>query len=262
MTAEPDQATAPRRSGLAKLRGTPVLDRPEPTEPDLLAGPADASVDMPPVSAPPAMPVDPSPATTVDLVKRPEPATGSAQPPRTDRRLGRAIVALVVAVALLLTGVLLLGDRLTGSSKSTAASAGSTGSASTGATSDSADHLAALRAAHDFAVSFFTYDYRNVNAYFRRVEAASTGSFRADFVSKEGTLKTVLASLKTVATGQVPDSGAGIFALADGKAVAFVSANLNATNAVTKNGQKRYRVKLSLQKVKGAWLVTDFEEVL
>jgi hypothetical protein len=81
-------------------------------------------------------------------------------------------------------------------------------------------------------------------------------------VSKEGTLKTVLASLKTVATGQVPDGGAGIFALADGKAVAFVAANMNASNAVTKNGQQRYRVKLSLQKVKDAWLVTDFEEVL
>ena len=113
-----------------------------------------------------------------------------------------------------------------------------------------------------FAASFFTYDYRNVNAYFRRVEAASTGSFRSDFVSKEGTLKTVLASLKTVATGQVPDNGAGIFALSDGKAVAFVAANMNASNAVTKNGQQRYRIKLSLEKVKGAWLVSDFQEVL
>ena len=113
-----------------------------------------------------------------------------------------------------------------------------------------------------FAASFFTYDYRNINVYFRRIEAASTGSFRSDFVSKEATLKTVLASLKTVATGQVPDNGAGIFALADGKAVAFVAANMNASNAVTKNGQQRYRVKLSLEKVKGAWLVSDFQEVL
>jgi hypothetical protein len=249
MTAEPDQVTAPRRSGLAKLRGAPVLDPPEHREPEV----ADAPVE-------PAASVVLAPATTVDLIKRPEPP---AAPPRVDRRLRRSIVALVVAVAMLLTGVLLLGDRLTASSGSSAGSAGSTGSSSAGgATSDSADHLAALRAAHDFAVSFFTYDYRNVNAYFRRVEAASTGGFRSDFVSKEGTLKTVLASLKTVATGQVPDGGAGIFALADGKAVAFVAANLNASNAVTKNGQKRYRVKLSLQKVKGAWLVSDFEEVL
>ena len=44
--------------------------------------------------------------------------------------------------------------------------------------------------------------------------------------------------------------------------MAFVAANLNASNAVTKNGEKRYRVKLSMQKVKGAWLVTDFEQVL
>ncbi len=256
MTAEPDQATASRRSGLAKLRGTPVLDRPEPADGDV--EPVDAIV-APGGTAPPGGTATVVPATTVDLLKRSLPGE-SPQPPRPDRRLRRAVVALAVVAALLLTGVLLLGDRLTGGSKSSGAAAGS--SSASGATSDSADHLAALRAAHDFAVSFFTYDYRNVNAYFRRVEAASTGSFKSDFVSKEGTLKTVLASLKTVATGQVPDGGAGIFALSDGKAVAFVAANLNATNAVTKNGQKRYRVKLSLQKVKGAWLVSDFEEVL
>jgi hypothetical protein len=253
MTAEPDQATARRRSGLEKLRGTPLLDPPGPRERDVAAAPVDTPVE-------PAL--SEVPAATVDLVKGPAHAAEAGPRLRPDQRLRRAVLALVVTVAMLLTGVLLLGDRLTGSSSS-AGSAGSTGSSATGgATSDSGDHLAALRAAHDFAVSFFTYDYRNVNTYFRRIEATSTGSFRSDFVSKEGTLKTVLASLKTVATGQVPDGGAGIFALADGKAVAFVAANLNATNAVTKNGQKRYRVKLSLQKVKGAWLVSDFEEVL
>ena len=251
MTAQPDQVTAPRRSGLAKLRGTAVLDPAPPDERAAVDDVLDAPVEAEPSAADPAR---------VDLVKRPGPAVEPATPPGAGRRLRRAVVALVVVVAMLLTGVLLLGDRLTGGAKSAAGSAGA--SSSNGATGDSADHLSALRAAHDFAVSFFTYDYRNVNAYFRRVEAASTGSFRSDFVSKEGTLKTVLASLKTVATGQVPDGGAGIFALADGKAVAFVAANLNASNAVTKNGQKRYRVKLSLQKVKGAWLVSDFEEVL
>ena len=249
MTADPQQATAPQRSGLAKLRGTPVLDPPDSRQ-----------VDEPPPT---------SSAATATLVaeqclpRRWPPSTWSSgrparpKPPRGDRRMRRLLVALGVVAALLLTGVLLLGDRLTGGSK------GSSGKAAAAASApDSADRLAALRAAHDFAVSFFTYDYRNINAYFKRIEAASTGSFRSDFVSKEGTLKTVLASLKTVATGQVPDGGAGIFALADGKAVAFVAANMNASNAVTKNGQQRYRAKLSLQKVKGAWLVTDFEEVL
>jgi Mce-associated membrane protein len=250
MTADPQQATAPRRSGLAKLRGTPVLDPPEPREVDEPAPPAST----PKAATLVAEPVLETPAPAVDLVKRP---AAPPKSPRGDRRVRRAVVALGVVAALLLTGVLLLGDRLTGGSKAAGGKAAAAASAP-----DSADRLAALRAAHDFAVSFFTYDYRNVNAYFKRIETASTGSFRSDFVSKEATLKQVLANLKTVATGQVPDGGAGIFALADGKAVAFVAANMNASNAVTKNGQQRYRVKLSLQKVKGAWLVTDFEEVL
>lgn len=248
MTADPQQTTAPRRSGLAKLRGTPVLDRPDPRDLEELTAPPPAPLEPPVVEAVPQ-----ALRTTVDLVKRP----ATPKPPLRERRILRGVIALAVVAALLLTGVLLLGDRLTGSSK---ASGGSTASAASPA--DSADRLAALRAAQNFTVSFFTYDYRNVGAYLKRIESASTGSFRSDFVSKEGTLKTVLASLKTVATGQVPDGGAGIFALADGKAVAFVSADMNASNAVTKNGQKRYRAKLSLQKVNGAWLVNDFEEVL
>jgi hypothetical protein len=253
MTADPQQATAPQRSGLAKLRGTPVLDPPDAPGVDESALPA-----VPPSGVSTATlvaePVLAPSVPAVDLVKRP---AGPPESPRGARRLRRALVALGVVAALLLTGVLLLGDRLTGSSKGASGKAAAAASAP-----DSPDRLAALRAAHDFAVSFFTYDYRNINAYFKRIETASTGSFRSDFVSKEGTLKTVLASLKTVATGQVPDGGAGIFALAGGKAVAFVAANMNASNAVTKNGQQRYRVKLSLQLVNGAWLVTDFEEVL
>jgi hypothetical protein len=248
MAFDPQHATASRRSGLAKLRGTPVLDPPE-------SGLRE-EVDELTAAAPVAAPIHEEPALdpAVELVKRPSGA--APERPKRERRLFRGIVALAVVAAVLLTGVLLWGDRLTGGSKSGG------GPAAAASAPDSADRLGALRAAHDFAASFFTYDYRSVNAYFRRVEAASTGSFRSDFVSKEATLKTVLASLKTVATGQVPDNGAGIFALADGKAVAFVAANMNATNAVTKNGQQRYRIKLSLEKVKGAWLVSDFQEVL
>lgn len=248
MAFDPQHATAPRRSGLAKLRGTPVLDPPDSALRD--------DVDEPVATAPVAAPIHEEPLLdpTVDLVKRSPGAT--PERPKRARGLLTGVIALAVVAALLLTGVLLWSDRLTGGSKSGGGKAGAASAA------DSADRLGALRAAHDFATSFFTYDYRNVNAYFRRVEAASTGSFRSDFVSKEGTLKTVLASLKTVATGQVPDSGAGIFALADGKAVAFVAANMNASNAVTKKGQQRYRIKLSLEKVNGAWLVSDFQEVL
>jgi hypothetical protein len=250
MAFDPQHDTAPRRSGLAKLRGTPVLDRPESGLRDDLDEPTAAAPVAAPLREEPVAAPDPA----VDLVKRP---SGDApERPKRERRLLQGVVALAVVAAVLLAGVLLLSDRITGGSKS----GGPKAAAAT--TADSADRLGALRAAHNFAASFFTYDYRNVNAYFRRVEAASTGSFRSDFVSKEGTLKTVLASLKTVATGEVPDSGAGIFALADGKAVAFVAANMNASNAVTKNGQQRYRIKLSLEKVQGAWLVSDFQEVL
>ncbi len=258
MSFDPQQTGPSRRSGLAKLRGTPVLDRPEsaesPEAPELEELTPPVAADAPEAAPVAEAPVAGPEAPTVDLVKRPP--VGSPTAARTSRRLRRAVIALAVVAAVLLTGVLLLSDRLTGGSKG----AGKAGSASSAA--DSADRLAALRAAHDFTTSFFTYDYRNIPAYFRRIEAASTGSFRSDFVSKEGTLKTVLTSLKTVATGQVPDNGAGIFSLSGDKAVAMVAANMNASNAVTKNGQQRYRAKLSLQKVKGAWLVTDFEEVL
>ena len=119
-----------------------------------------------------------------------------------------------------------------------------------------------IRAARQFSVSFFTYDYRKMDAYFRRIEAASSGDFRKDFVSKEKTLSTVVTQLKTVATGEVPEAGAGLFQLNGDKATALIAANFNASNAVTKNGQKRYRVRIALQRDKGVWLVTNFDQVV
>ena len=62
-----------------------------------------------------------------------------------------------------------------------------------------------------------------------------------------------------MATGQVPDSGAGLSPAERNNATVLVAANLNASNAVTKNGQKRYRVKITLQRIKGVWLVTNFD---
>jgi hypothetical protein len=240
---EPAQQAAPVRvrGGLAKLRETAPAAPDVPTQPP----PADRPPDDPPVE----QPVEQLPVEAV-----------AADRPRV-RGLLTGVIALAVAAVVLLTFVILRWDGGSAQSGKPAAAASTDAGAATGADPDADERLAAVRAARQFAVSFFTYDYRNIDAYFRRIEALSTGSFRADFVSKEKTLKTVVSQLKTVAKGQVPDAGAGIFALADGKAVAFVAANLNASNAVTKNGQQRYRVKLSLQKVHGAWLVSNFAEV-
>ena len=246
----PSEPELPRaRGGLAKLRGgsSTALSAPESAQPLLPAAPADAewkvgSVDL---NKPVRQPLE-------DAQGR----TPTSSPVR--RGPGRWVLvtasALLVAIAVLLTVVLV--NPFDSADKSSATGAGS----GSGGTTD--QRLAVVRAARQFTVSFFTYDYRQINAYFKRVEAASSGDFLKDFVSKEKTLSAVVTPLKTVATGQVPDAGAGLFQLNGDQATALVAANFNASNAVTKNGQKRYRVKLVLQRVKGVWLVTNFDQVV
>jgi hypothetical protein len=259
-------STPRTRTGLAKLRGdTQQTETETATE---QASPAVAEQREPVEPAAPTTPASVSP--TVVLTKpakdsQPDTIDSTEAPTAPERTPGKkgipgrvlaALVAGVLAVAVLLTFVLRWDDQLTGSSSGSATASANGGQANSDA------RLAALRAARQFAVSFFTYDYRNIDAYLRRVEAASTGGFRSDFVSKEKTLKTVVAQLKTVAKGSVPEAGAGIFALSGSTAICFVAADFNASNAVTKNGQERYRVKLTLQLVKGQWLVSNFQQVL
>ena len=200
-------------------------------------------------------------AGAVDLEKAdrppvdPEAHPYGPPPVRRGRAPGQllAVLALLVAIASLLV-VDLVNPFDSAKKPSASASSGS------GGTTD--ERLAVIRAARQFSVSFFTYDYRKMDAYFRRIEAASSGDFRKDFVSKEKTLSTVVTQLKTVATGEVPEAGAGLFQLNGDKATALIAANFNASNAVTRNGQKRYRVRIALQRDKGVWLVTNFDQVV
>jgi len=269
-------STPRTRTGLAKLRGDTqqpgaeteteteqaspaVAEQREPVEGAASTTPASGSstvvLTKPANDAPPGTAEEAQPGT-IDSTEAPTAPTSPADKKPFSRRLLAALVALVVAVAVLLGFVVSGWDNLTGNSS------GRSSASATGSQANSDARLVALRAARQFAVSFFTYDYRNIDAYLRRIEAASTGGFRSDFVSKEKTLKTVVAQLKTVAKGSVPDAGAGIFALSGNTAICFVAADFNASNAVTKNGQERYRVKLTLQLVKGQWLVSDFQEVV
>ena len=233
---EPNQAPGRTRSGLAKLRGAPTQASP----PEVVT-PQEAPVDL----------IKPDATVGEDAQTAGERSQGGP------RRLGSGVIALVVVLALLLWGVFSFGGQAFRGSKPAAAATVTT---TQGGSPD--ERLAVLRAGRQFAVSFFTYDYRKIDDYLHRVEAASTGAFRADFISKEKTLKTVVAQLKTVASGQVPDTGAGIGELRGDNAVVLVAANFNASNAVTKNGQRRYRMKLALQRIKGVWLVSDFQQVV
>jgi hypothetical protein len=224
----------PARRGLSKLRGEPAEGfSAEPVEPQEVLE---------------------QPSSVVVTLTKPEAQPATPPTRRSGKGLLAALIALVVAVAVLGVFVAVNWDGKDSKAKSATSAAGF------GGTPD--ERLIALRAARQFTVSFFTYDYRKIDAYFKRIEVASTGDFRKDFVSKEKTLKTVVTQLKTVATGQVPDAGAGLSTLDGDKATALIAANFNASNAVTKNGQKRYRVKITMQRIKGNWLITNLDQVI
>ena len=251
MITESSSGATRSRTGLAKLRGDLAASADDVTPPA-----AAQATEQPPAETEVRAPA--SGVVTLERVASPEPGEEPESTPdvpdapRPPRRLRAAAVGLVLALVVLLVLVIAFASRLSGSSKAPSATSQGTPE----------ERLVTVRAARQFAVSFFTYDYRRIGDYTKRIEASTTGNFRADFVSKEKTLKTVVTQLKTVATGQVPDTGAGLYTLSGDNATVLVAVNLKASNAVTKDGEKRYRVKIAMHRVNGTWLVSDFEQVV
>lgn len=119
---------------------------------------------------------------------------------------------------------------------------------------------AATSAARQFAVNFFTYDYHNLDRDLKRVVDQSTGAFQKDYISKEPQLKVLLPKAKVVATAKITEAGVSL--LAKDQAIVLVTADQTVNNLVNKNGQNRYRLKLTMQQTPQGWLAADVTPVV
>lgn len=120
----------------------------------------------------------------------------------------------------------------------------------------------ALDAAKTYGVDLSSYDYKNLNGAgspWQQVEANATPKFRKSFASTSAALAKLLNQYKATATGKVID--AGIESVTGSKAVVLMFIDQAVTNTVqTPNSVTQpLRVRLTMLRQSGRWLIDNLE---
>jgi Mce-associated membrane protein len=147
--------------------------------------------------------------------------------------VGIGVVALVLAIALVLTT---LGLQSKSSLESGRASA--------------------LSAAKTYAVEVASYNYNNLNHDFGIVLGNSTPSYRSSFSQASGALKSTLVKYHAIAKATVVQ--AGVVSASAGNVVVLVFLDQTITNTMQKSATTdRSQVQMSLNNVGGKWLINN-----
>jgi Mce-associated membrane protein len=155
------------------------------------------------------------------------------------RRLN-PLVAVCLAVALIVAGILLTVSRMSLSDNDALNSA----------------RTSALAASRSYSVELASYDYHHLDQDFGKVLADSTPAFKQTFSQSSSALKTILARYNATATANV--IAAGLVSASINRAVALVFLNQTVSNTTQKKGQPattQSRVEITLLHEHGRWLI-------
>ena len=120
----------------------------------------------------------------------------------------------------------------------------------------------ALSAAKTYGLYLSSYDYKNLNgpnSAWANVEKHATAKFRQDFTSTSSTLSKLLSQYNATATGVISD--AGLESVTGSKAVALLFVDQTVTNTVQRPNSvtQPLRVKLTMLRQNGQWLINNLE---
>ena len=114
----------------------------------------------------------------------------------------------------------------------------------------------ALAAGRQIAVDFAAYDYRHLQADFKRVVSESTGSFKSQYASQSAGVQDLIIKAKAVSSAEV--ASAGVVDVGSRSATVVVAVNRTISNTSVPNGQKdSFGVEIQLRLVGGRWLAND-----
>lgn len=176
-------------------------------------------------------------------------STAAAAGPASQRQKIAALLLGLVIIGLLVP-VVIMRHRIAGESSEDRA------------VSDLIDkRTVALTTARQFAVTFFSPDYKTIDDYNKAVLAGSTGQFNQDFASKQGDLKALVTKAKSQATGRI--LAAGVSKVSGDDVEVLVVADQDVQNTLTKGRAQtlRTRVRVTVHKTDQRWLVSGFEPV-
>jgi Mce-associated membrane protein len=186
------------------------------------------------------MSTDPSPAA---------PDADDGTPARVDGRTGKPPVWSLAVIVVLVLGLGLAGfgyvrERSAHSDDKLKAAASQ----------------AALAAGERVAADFTTYDYRTLVADFGRTRGSLTSDFQKKYDQTTEQLTATLTQYQASSTSKVQE--AAIVSSSASKAVVMAFIDQSITNSTEKTPRTdRVRMKLTLVKVGGSWLVSSLDLV-
>ncbi len=188
------------------------------------------------------------PRSRADAGTRTKSTTVAGAPASTRQKVAALLLGLIVIA--LLVPVVAMRHRLIGQTSEEKA-----------VTQLTDKRTAALASARQFAVTFFSPDYKKIDDYNKQVLAATTGPFNQDFASKQADLKSLVTKAQSQATGRI--LAAGVSKVSGNDVEVLVVADQDVQNALTKGKVTtiRTRVRVTVHKTDKGWLVSGFEPV-
>lgn len=128
-------------------------------------------------------------------------------------------------------------------------------------THDSDDRDAALEAARRAAQTFTTYDYRELDGSFDALLALGTENFRSSFGEAVKQLRPIIRREKARSAGEVVATALGD-STGDDSVMVLVAMDVRVDNRSAQQGEeRRFRLRLAMQRVEGEWLLDEIATV-
>jgi Mce-associated membrane protein len=125
----------------------------------------------------------------------------------------------------------------------------------------SKEYRAVTKAAEAETIAFLTVDYTDMDPLIAKVLAGATGPFKSQYDGAKTNLKASAQTAQAVSTGKVLSTG--VSEIDSQNAVVFIAADSQVRNKSTKNKYepRYYRLKLTMTKKSGDWLMSDLQFV-
>lgn len=130
----------------------------------------------------------------------------------------------------------------------------------TDAVSDTDRNTEIVETAQQVVKNMVTLRHDTADADVRRIEDSTTGDFQKQFTDATGSFATVLTQGEVDSTGEATD--AALVSADDNKATVIAAVTSTVKNTEAPEGQQRvYRMKLTMENIKGRWLASNVEFV-
>ena len=120
---------------------------------------------------------------------------------------------------------------------------------------------AAVLVARTEAINFFTLDYQHAPAQVATLLKLAADPFKSQYAKKQASVISGVVTGKLTSRASVSDNGTAVEYETANTAVVIVAVDGVTSNSTGTSQSNRYRMRLTVNRIKGNWLVTSIEDV-